>query len=166
MSCPRAFLSYLSLAIVVCVFSASSLAQVGEQLQIGPPLLRTIDPPAPEASVADLERQADQLRAAKLYLDALDYYHAALAKLPNDPRLMNSMGITELQMDRLREARKMFESAIRADDSFANAYNNLGVVLYKEKKYRAAIKEYRKAIAKDESSASFFNNMGAAYFSK
>ena len=31
-----------------------------------------------------LEERADALRAEKLYLDALDYYRAALAKKPHD----------------------------------------------------------------------------------
>lgn len=129
-------------------------------------MLRAIDPPAPDATAAALEQQADDLRTSKLYLDALDYYHAALAKKPNDARLLNKIGITELMMQRYKEARKAFEHSIHADTSFADAYNNLGVVYYEAKRYGAAVKEYRHAIEKDSSSASFFSNLGAAYFSK
>ncbi len=131
-----------------------------------PPLIRTIDPPAPDATATDLEQRADQLRSSKLYLDALDYYRAALAKEPNAARVLNKIGISELMMQRYKEARKSFERSIKADRKFADAYNNLGVVLYEEKKYGAAIKQYRKAIALDEASASFFSNLGAAHFSK
>jgi len=106
------------------------------------------------------------LRSEKLYLDALDYYHAALGKKPNDSRLLNKIGITELMMQRYKEARKAFERSIRCDHEFADAYNNLGVVFYESKKFGAAAKEYEKAIAKDGNSASFFSNLGAAYFSK
>jgi tetratricopeptide (TPR) repeat protein len=163
MSCWKACLTVL----VVSSFTAA-FAQVShsEQVQISPPLVRAIDPPAPDATAADLEQQGDRLRADKLYLDALDYYHAALAKKTNDASLLNKIGITELMMQRYKEARKAFERATRADHNYANAYNNLGVVLYESKKYGAAVKQYEKAIAKDSNSASFYSNLGAAHFSK
>ena len=128
--------------------------------------MRAIDPPAPDATAAALEQQADRLRADKLYLDALDYYRAALNKKQNDSRLLNKIGITELMMQRYKEARKSFEQAIRYDRRFADAYNNLGVIYYESKKYGAAVKQYEKAIHIDDDSASFYSNLGAAYFSK
>jgi tetratricopeptide (TPR) repeat protein len=171
MSCQKGFQSFLVLlaVFVICVtFPVTSAAQIShsEQVQVKPPLLRTVDPPAPDATAADLEARGDQLRSSKLYLDALDYYHAALAKKPNDARLLNKLGITHLMMQRYKESRKAFEQAIKADRKFADAYNNLGVVLYEQKKFGAAIKQYRKAIEVDDSSASFFSNLGAAHFSK
>jgi tetratricopeptide (TPR) repeat protein len=154
--------------ILLVVSSAAALAQVShpEQVQIAPPLVRAIEPPAPDATSADLEHQADQLRGDKLYLDALDYYQAALSKKNNDARLLNKIGITDLMIQRYKEGRKYFERAIRADHEFADAYNNLGVIFYEAKKYGAAIKQYQSAIAKDNDSASFYSNLGAAYFSK
>ena len=128
--------------------------------------MRTIDPPAAAATADDLEAQADNLRGSKLYLDALDYYHAALPKRHDTARLLNKIGITELMMQRYREARKSFERSIKADRHLADAYNNLGVVFYEEKKYSTAVKHYRQAIAIDATSASFFSNLGAALFSK
>src|SRR5436305_15111172 len=91
-----------------CIPSITSSAQVShsEQVQIKPPLIRTIDPPSAEATVAELDQRGDQLRAEKLYLDALDYYHAALGKQPRSAALLNKIGITELMMQRYREAKK------------------------------------------------------------
>lgn len=155
--------------ILLVVFSiTAALAQVShsEQVQIAPPLLRAIDPPAADATATALELQGDRLRSDKLYLDALDYYRAALAKKAGDASLLNKIGITELMMQRYKEARKSFERAIRSNRQFADAFNNLGVVLYESKKYGAAVKEYEKAIAEDNTSASFYSNLGAAYFSK
>ncbi|MGC2170369.1 MAG: tetratricopeptide repeat protein [Candidatus Sulfotelmatobacter sp.] len=162
MSCRKACL------ILLVVSASVALAQdsPSEQVQIAPPLVRAIDPPAPNATAAQLEQQADLLRADKLYLDALDYYQAARDKTPNDAQLLNKIGITELMMQRYRQARKTFQRAIRCDRQFADAYNNLGVVYYESRNYRAAVKQYQKAIARDGDSASFFNNLGAAYFSK
>jgi tetratricopeptide (TPR) repeat protein len=169
LSCPRAFLVPVSfLTLCICGLSMVSWGQAShsEQVQIKPPLLRTIDPPAPDATAADLETRAEQLRAVKLYLDALDYYRAALAKKPNSASLLNKIGITELMMQRYREAKKSFDHSIKVDRNFADAYNNRGVVLYEERKYGAAVKEYRRAIAIDGASASFFSNLGAALFAK
>jgi tetratricopeptide (TPR) repeat protein len=162
MSCRKACL------VLLLICSAAGFAQIShsEQVQISPPLMRGVDPPAPDATAAALEQQADLLRAQKLCLDALDYYRAALTKKTNDPRLLNKIGITELLLQRYNDSRKTFEHAIHYDRTFADAYNNLGVVYYEAGKYRAAVKQYEKAIARDNSSASFFSNLGAAYFSK
>jgi tetratricopeptide (TPR) repeat protein len=164
--CPKVVLPVVLTVFCVCAFSAFASAQASEQVQVKPPLLRLIDPPAANATVADLEQTADGLRTEKLYLDALDYYHAALAKEPHSAGLLNKVGITELMMQRYRDAKKSFEQSIKADRNFANAYNNLGVVYYEEKKFAAAVKHYRRAIALDEKSASFYSNLGAALFSK
>jgi tetratricopeptide (TPR) repeat protein len=162
MSYPKACL------LLLVISSTAALAQIShsEQVQIAPPLVRAIDPPSANATAADLEHQADLLREDKMYLDALDYYEAALNKKPNDARILNKIGITDLMMQHYKEARKSFERSIRANHEFADAYNNLGVILYECKKYAAAIKEYQRAIAKDNDSASFYSNLGAAYFSK
>jgi tetratricopeptide (TPR) repeat protein len=169
LSFPKALLVCVAtLAVLVCAFSLTAPAQIShsEQVQIVPPLMRSIDPPAPDATAASLEMRADQLRSSKLYLDALDYYDAALTKEPESARLLNKIGITELMMQRYKEARKSFEHAIKANRAFADAYNNLGVVFYEQKKYGTSIKQYRKAIAIDATAASFFSNLGAAHFSK
>jgi tetratricopeptide (TPR) repeat protein len=169
MSCPRSLLVLTAVLVTsVLTLCAGSSAQItrSEQVQVTPPLMRTIDPPAPDATEADLEARGDELRSSKLNLDALDYYRAALAKEPNSARLLNKIGIAELMMNRYKEARKSFERSIKADRNYADAYNNLGVVLYEQRKYGAAIKQYRKAIALDSTSASFFSNLGAAHFSK
>lgn len=154
--------------VVLLISSTAAFAQVShsEQVQVAPPLVRAIEPPSAEATVEQLELQGDQLRAQKLYLDALDYYNAALSKKPNDSSVLNKIGITELMMQRYKEAKKSFERAIHDNREYADAYNNLGVVLYENKKFRGAVKQYQKAILHDDSSASFYSNLGAAYFSR
>jgi len=164
MSCRKTCL----ILLLVVISSTAALAQVShsEAVQIAPPLMRAVDPPAKDATAADLETQGDDLHASKLYLDAIDYYHAAMAKSPNNAKLLNKVCRTQLVMGRWRDARKSCQQAIKADHTFADPYNNLGVALYEAKSYGAAIKQYRKAIALDSSSASFFSNLGAAHFSK
>jgi tetratricopeptide (TPR) repeat protein len=166
---PRLVLIRLTLlAFCACVLLTVCHAQAShsEQVLIKPPLLRLVDPPSKDATPEQLETRADELRTAKLYLDALDYYRAALAKEPKSARVLNKIGITELMMQRYRDAKRSFDLAIHADRKFADAYNNLGVVYYEAQKYSAAVKEYQRAIALDGDSASFYNNLGAAFFAK
>jgi tetratricopeptide (TPR) repeat protein len=164
MSCRKACLSFLLVVIPFTV--ALAQGSHSEQVQIAPPLIRAIDPPSPNATAADLEKQGDALHAAKLYLDALDYYHAALLKAPNNAPVLNKMCRSELLMNRWRDARKSCEGAIKANREFAEAYGNLAVAYYGDRKYGAAVKQCNKAIAIDNSSAAFFNNLGAAYFAE
>lgn len=163
---PKTLVS-VSLLACACALPGLSAAQVAhtEQLQVKPPLIRSVDPPTADAKPADLEARGDELRGQKLYLDALDYYRAALAK-GKSPALLNKIGITELMMQRYRDAKKSFDQSIKADRKYADAYNNLGVVYYEEQRFGAAVKEYRRAIAIDDTSASFYSNLGAALFSE
>jgi tetratricopeptide (TPR) repeat protein len=127
---------------------------------------RRAEPPPADASFEDLIERGDQLRAEKAYLDALDYYHAALAKKPNDASVHNRIGIAEMQIEHWRESEKEFERAINDDHDFADAYNNLGVDYYELKRYGKAIKLYETAIRLRGNSAPYYTNLGAAYFSK
>jgi tetratricopeptide (TPR) repeat protein len=155
----------LSLLFVLPGLPAS--AQSSEQLQVGPPPLHRAEPPAPGASAEQLENQGDQLRTEKNYLDAVDYYQAALQKSPNNAVLFNKIGICQLMLRRYKEGKKSFEHSIKANSTLSNAYNNLGVIYYQSKSYNKAIKQYDKAIAIEGSdAASFYSNRGAAYFGK
>jgi tetratricopeptide (TPR) repeat protein len=155
-----------SLFLLAVLAAGSLAAQNSEQLQVGPPPLHRAQPPAPGASAEQLEDQGDQLRGDKNFLDAVDYYQAALKKSPNSAGLFNKIGISQLMLRRYKEAKKSFERAVKSDRNHANAYNNLGVVYYQEKNYSKAIKQYEKAIALEGGAASFYSNRGAAYFGK
>lgn len=141
-------------------------AQNSEQLEVGPPPLHRADPPAPGATPEQLEQRGDELREKKNYLDAIDYYQAALKAAPGNVSVFKKIGICQLLMQRYREARKNFERAIRADRKDDVAYNNLGVVYYEVHNYTAAIRYYEKAISLQNDAASYYNNLGAAYFGK
>ena len=153
----------VSLLLCVSYTSAQSTAELAQLVQAP---IRRVEPPSPTASADVLEQQGDDLRDRKDFLDALDYYHAALEKNPGNSKILNKTGITELQMQRYRDAKKDFERAIKSDHDSADARNNLGVILYLEKKYKGAIKEYERAIKARPDSASYYSNLGAAYFSK
>ncbi len=124
-----------------------------------------VPPPPANASVADLERQGDVLRSQKDYLDALDYYRAAIQK-SDKAALHNKVGVALLLLKHDLEARKEFERSIKLDSKYPEAHNNLGAVHYQMREFGSAIREYRKAIKLNDSSASFHSNLGTAYFSR
>lgn len=157
-------LALLVLLVALPLFPAS--AQNTEQLQVGPPPLRRADPPAAGATGEELESRGDQLRVEKDFLDAVDYYRAALKTAPNSAGLFNKIGICQLMLQRYKESKKSFERSIKADRKHADAYNNLGVIYYQAKNYNKAIKQYEKAIALKDDAASYYSNRGAAYFGK
>jgi tetratricopeptide (TPR) repeat protein len=140
----------------------SALSQEVHTVTAGPGFDRVY----PNSSADELEARADSLRAAKRYFDATDYYRAALAKEPSNSVLYNKLGIDELLLLHLRQAKADFEHAIKLDPHYAAAYNNLGVVEYSLRKYGRAIKEYHKAITLVQDQAVYYSNLGTAYFSK
>lgn len=167
---PRALIvSLLVLAATSILFANSQTSPQGrstEPLQVSPTPIRAVEPPPRDATPESLEQRGDMLRAEKLYLDALDYYRAALHKKPNTASLYNKMGITDLQLRRFPEAKKDFERAIKLDHDYADACNNLGVIYYIGKRYGKAIDRYQQAIQLRGEIASYYSNLGAAYFSK
>ncbi len=155
------------LALVISFVSAVQAQDSNAELvQVSPPTIRRAQPPTATATAEELENRGDELRAEKAYLDALDYYRAAIAKRPNNPVVYNKAGIAELQMQHYNEAGKDFEHAIHLDREFADAINNLGVIDYEARKFGKAIKQYEKALRLRPDSASFYSNEGAAYFGK
>lgn len=141
-------------------------AQSLEQFEVGPPPLHRAEPPAAGATAKDLESRGDTLQANKSYLDAIDYYQAALAKDVRNAVLLNKIGMCQLLLGRYKAAQKNFDHAIRLDKKYANAYANLAVVFYKEEYYGKSIKYYDRAILLDPDEAVFYNNRAASLFAR
>src|SRR5690348_13552047 len=107
------------LALVFAIILLSVCSVFGQDTGIRPatqlPSAR-VAPPSPNATADELSDQADELRAQKNYLDALDYYRAAAQKQTDKPSLAiiwNKMGIAELQMTRISDARKSFNKSLK-----------------------------------------------------
>lgn len=158
---------FVAFTLAASTFASLSLVCQSRPPESQPASSPTVaaDPISPTMSAAELEIRADQLRAAKDYIDAYDFYRAALAKNPQSAVLYNKLGINELMSLRLRQAKSDFERALHLNRRFASAYNNLGVLEYALKKDHSAIKDYEKAIRLEEN-ATYYSNLGAAYFSK
>lgn len=156
----------LILSSFPALFTTPLNAQEFEQLAVGPPQIHRIEPPSATATAKELERIGDALQADKDYLDGIDYYQAALAKDLHNAVLINKIGISELELQRYREAKKSFEQSIRIDKNYANAYANLGVIYYQQTSYSKSIRYYDKAISLDKDEAVFYNNRAASLFAK
>jgi Flp pilus assembly protein TadD len=129
-----------------------------------PQQIHKVDPPSPAATAQELEDSGDELRVEKAFADALDYYHAAMAKA-DSAILHNKVGITYLQMVRKNDAKREFERSIKMNKDYAEPYNNLGALeYYFNKNYGRAIKYYLQALKLKDDSASFHSNLGTAYF--
>ncbi|HLQ50118.1 MAG TPA: tetratricopeptide repeat protein [Terriglobales bacterium] len=131
-----------------------------------PQQIHKVEPPSPAATAQELEDSGDDLRTEKAFADALDYYHAAMAKA-DSAVLHNKVGITYLQMMRKNEAKREFERALKLNKEYAEPYNNLGALeYYFNHNYGKAIKQYQQAIKLKDDSASFYSNLGTAYFAQ
>ena len=115
-------------AIFLLAFPLGLLASDEQQVNAPSPV------PNPNASARDLEEQGDALRAQKRYLDALDFYSAAIAKQPT-ALLWNKKGMAYLFLQKYPEATKCFSRAIKADRNSPEGYNNRGYMEQRNKNY-------------------------------
>jgi tetratricopeptide (TPR) repeat protein len=155
--------------VIVSLASVTPAYALQEQ-QPPAPVPAPVPTPAPLVPLAtgtpqELEKQGDQLRAQKRYLDAIDYYSAAIAKQPT-ALLWNKEGIALLFIQRNKDAKKCFTQALKLDKNSAEGLNNLGFIAQMDKRYGQAIKYYNKALEVRPNSSTFHYNLGAAYFSK
>lgn len=140
--------------------------------EVQPPVLtQNAQAPAPLPPLSlsagtpeELERRGDELRELKDFLQALDYFNAALKKRPTAV-IQNKIGMTYISMGRYDKAKDALKRATKMDKQYAEAFNNLGVIYHMTKKYNDAIKNYRKALAIRES-ASFHSNLGTTLVEK
>src|SRR5450631_2055294 len=103
---------YFVLALSVSIappLTAQTPASSGQTQVVQDPMRRA-EPPSATASFDELVTRGDELRAEKAYLDALDYYRAALAKKANSASVYNRMGIVEMEVEHWRASEKELRS--------------------------------------------------------
>ena len=115
-------------------------------------------------TVAELEKAGDQARAQKDYLQAIEYFQAAIGKDRKNAVLYNKLGLAQLQAGKNDAARGSFKMATKRNSKYAEAFNNIGAVEYVDRDFGAAAKYFKKALALDETHATFHVNLGAAWF--
>lgn len=84
-------------------------------------------------------RAGDLDNAEKLYKNIL-------SRDPNNPDVLNLLGVLSLQSEKLKEAERFIRQAIAVDSSIAEYHFNLGEVLLHYDDEYAAIQSYRKSL--------------------
>ncbi|WP_035359703.1 tetratricopeptide repeat protein [Edaphobacter aggregans] len=118
------------------------------------------------ATAAQLESAADVLRARRFLEDALDYYNYALRRGGEEAHLLNKMGVTQLELRNVAQARAYFQRVVKVQKKNPEGWNNLGAIEYLTGRYGNAISNYKRAIKLDKTSSTYHSNLGTAYFDK
>jgi tetratricopeptide (TPR) repeat protein len=144
-------------AILFAVGACSTaLAQAGNSL------VDSTKPAPPPNRPLTIEERGDIMMARKMYREAIEMFQS-------DPHktavTYNKIGIAYHQLQRLENAKKNYEQAVKLQHNYAEALNNIGTVYYAKKGYRRAIGYYKKALRISDS-ASIYSNLGTAYFAR
>jgi tetratricopeptide (TPR) repeat protein len=116
------------------------------------------------ATEHDLELEADILCARRFPEDARDYYKFALARGGDPSRLLNKLGMVELELRHVELGRAYFQRALKSNKKDAEAWNNLGAVDYLDGRVEDAVSDYKHALKLSKRDAVFHSNLGTAYF--
>ncbi len=93
---------------------------------------------------------------------ALPYLTRVLDQSPDNARVLVLVGEIHLESDRVREAEKCFQDAVRSDSSSAAAYVGLGDVAARKGRPQEAASYYRRGFELDPQSAEAANGLGLA----
>lgn len=162
----------VAMLLTAVPLSAQELQTAGNNPPMVPQRVDQVPSPSRSYSTREMaEIKADLLMIRKQYPEAVDAYLDLLRTEPRNAVLLNKIGMAYTQLSRQDLAKKFFERAIKADQSFARAHNNLGAVHYQRKNYSRAVKCYERAIALGEkgeavgeSMATYHSNLGYALF--
>ena len=163
-------LAFVALSIAAPALPAQQLFNddpADRSLRHESPEWLTVAPHLPDtatATPAALEVAGDVLRARRLPEDALDFYRAALVRGGDEPKMLNRIGITLLELHQHNQARTCFQRAVKLRPKDADGWNNLGASEYVAGSYQAAIRDYQRAVKLNKRAATFRSNLGTAYF--
>ena len=115
-------------ALEVQARRASLLARQGK-LREARELIRQVPEKAPEDARAKLLAEAQILRDAKQWADALGVLAAANAKFPKDADLLYEQSMVAEKLDRMDEMERLLRQVIEIKPDYHHAYNALGYSL-------------------------------------
>jgi tetratricopeptide (TPR) repeat protein len=141
--------------------------EAGLQLELESPQWPEIQRHLPDPATASpdrLELAADVLRVRRFPENAVDYYLYALKRGAEESKVLNKIGVTELELGNRRLAREYFQRIVHLKKKDADAWNNLAAVEYLDGLNGSAISDYKRAIKLNKKSAIFHSNLGTAYF--
>lgn len=109
--------------------------------------------PAPSDGPAEAVIEQNILGTAYLsqfsWDPAATAFTAALAQRPDDPVLLNNLGVTRVQQNRLEEATDLFGQALTQEPSLPWAHYNLGLLAKNDGDFAAAVEHFEVVAAYD-----------------
>lgn len=127
-------------------------------VSIPPTAVKAADAPLPLPS----EQLADTLSARGRYLLAIKTYEV----LPPTAPIENKLGVACLHMLMFERARTSFDTAIKLDPKYPEAYNNMGTLAHSLGDLHRAEKMYKKALKLRPESPSTLKNLGTLYYAE
>jgi spermidine synthase len=94
---------------------------------------------------------------------ALEWLREIASKRPDDPELLNELGIACSDSGDLEGAELFYKKAIEKAPEHLAAHKNLGVVYYRKEQWPLAIRQYEKIVALSRHEAKMHNNLGILY---
>ena len=118
---------------------------------------RSLVPRDPEAHfrIGDFERRRGNHGAAVIA------YELALTTGSRHPVLLNNLGLSLQEQERLDEAARFFAEAAEREPTLAQAHANLGDALRRQHRFADAIGAYTRALALQPNVAQLWRNLGA-----
>lgn len=95
--------------------------------------------------------------------EAVERLKALADQNPNDPQTQLALGLAYFSADRLDEATKAFDNAVKLNSRLAEAYYNRGIISIIRKEYEKGIQDCTEAIKLKPNYAEAFNSRGLAY---
>ena len=109
------------------------------------------------------ETKGDIARARGEYGSAVNWYLLAVRYNNHESALYNKLGIAEMKIGQMDQARRDFAQAVKAQPSDVDSLNNLGAVYCLQRKYKPAVRYLKQALALDETKAVTHLNLAEAW---
>ena len=109
------------------------------------------------------ELKGDIARARQEFGSAVNWYLLAVRYNNHEAALFNKLGIAEMKVGEMDQARRDFLLATKVEPSNVDALNNLGAVYCLQRKYKPAVRYLKQALALDEAKAVTHLNLAEAW---
>lgn len=109
------------------------------------------------------EVKGDVARAKEEYSAAADWYQVALRYDGQNALVYNKLGIAQLKLGHMDEARHSFSQAVKRQSNYVEALNNLGATYCLQRKYKPAVRYLKQALALDEQRAVTHLNLAESW---
>ncbi|HVT96098.1 MAG TPA: tetratricopeptide repeat protein [Acidobacteriaceae bacterium] len=149
-----------ALVLMLAAVSTLSVPALTAQSLLPP---NTVTAETRQQIAKDYEMKGDIARAREQYGSAVNWYLLATRYNNKDVSLYNKLGIAQMKVGDLDQARRTFGLAVKADPASVDALNNLGAAYCLQKRYKQAVRSLKQALAIDESKAVTHLNLAEAW---